>query len=318
MPRGRHAAREGAMSPYTPAMPDAAPRRWPPIIEETVALVVRIRDDRLPQMAASLAYRTLLGMVPMLVVATVVVRGLMAEKFPEFVSNLIENLGLTGLQVVSAGEQVSVGEWVRSLVEKAGEVNLATLGWVGVGVVLFTAIWLVAGIEDSLNQIARSKQTRAWGRRILLYWFLLTAGPLILAALPLVTNRLQGAASSLPQWGWLISLSRSAVGIGLVWMLLWVVYTVVPTTELKARDLVLGALAAAVLIELGRRFLGAYVMHLLSTRGSIYSSLGVAPIFMLWLYFMWLFVLLGVSLASHVDSRRREAANGRAIAARAP
>ncbi len=296
-------------------MSTAAPRRWPRWIEELIALVVRVRDDRLPQMAASLAYRTLLGMVPMLVVATVVVRGLMAEKFPEFVSNLIENLGLTGLQVVSGGEQVSVGEWVRSLVEKAGEVNLATLGWVGVGVVVFTAIWLVAGIEDSLNQIARSGQTRAWTRRILLYWFLLTAGPLILAMLPLITSRLQGAAANLPQWGWLLSLSRASLSVGLIWLLLWVVYTVVPTTELKARDLVLGALAAAVLIELGRRFLSAYVMHLLTTRGSIYSSLGVAPIFMLWLYFMWLFVLLGVSLASHIDSRRRAAANGRATPA---
>lgn len=293
-------------------MPDAAPKRWPPPIEEIIALVVRIRDDHLAQMAASLAYRTLLGMIPMLVVATVVVRGLMAERFPEFVSNLIENLGLQGLAVVSGGEQVSVGEWVRSLVEKAGEVNLSTLGWVGVGVVLFTAIWLVAGVEDSLNQIARSKQSRSWGRRILLYWFLLTAGPLLLALLPLITSKLQGVASTLPQWGWLLSLTRSAASVALMWILLWIVYTVVPTTEVRKRDLMLGAFAAAVLIELGRRFLSAYVMHLLSTRGSLYSSLGVAPIFMLWLYFMWLFVLLGVSLASHIDSRRREAPNGRA------
>jgi len=299
-------------------MPEAAPRPWPAPIREAIELVVRIREDRLPQMAASLAYRTLLGMVPLLVVATIVARGLMAEKFPEFVSDLVENLGLSGMEVVSDGVQVSVGEWVRSLVARAGEVNLTTLGWVGVAVVLFTAIWLVAGVEDSLNQIARSRLTRAWTRRILLYWFLLTAGPLLLAAVPLLTTKLQGLASALPQWSWLLLLARSTVSIGLVWLLLWVVYTVVPTTELKARDLIVGAFAAAVLTEIGRRFLGAYVMHLLSTRGSIYGSLGVAPIFMLWLYFMWLFVLLGVSLASHIDIRRRALASTPAKAPPAP
>ncbi|MBM4112080.1 MAG: YihY/virulence factor BrkB family protein [Phycisphaerae bacterium] len=299
-------------------MPETAKRRWPPFVEEFIALAIRIRDDRLPQMAASLAYRTLLGLIPMLVVATVVVRGLMAEKFPEFVSSLIENLGLQGLDVVSGGEQVSVTEWVRSLIDKAGEVKLATLGWVGVGVVLFTAIWLVAGIEDSLNQIARSRLSRSWGRRILLYWFLLTAGPLILAVLPYLTTQIQGAAAVLPDWTWMLLLIRSAISVALLWLLLWVVYTVVPTTELRKRDLMLGAFAAAVFIELGRRFLTAYVMHLLTTRGSLYSSLGVAPIFMLWLYFMWLFVLLGVSLASHIDVRRRAAASAPATPAPVP
>lgn len=269
-------------------------------------------------MAASLAYRTLLGLVPLLVVATVVARGLMADKFPEFVSDLVENLGLSGLEIVSEGEQISVGEWVRSLVARAGEVNLTTLGWVGVAVVLFTAIWLVAGVEDSMNQIARSRLTRAWTRRILLYWFLLTAGPLLLAAVPLLTTKLQGVANALPQWGWLLMLARTCVSVGLIWLLLWVVYTVVPTTELKARHLVIGAFAAAVLIEAGRRFLAAYVMHLLTTRATIYGSLGVAPIFMLWLYFMWLFVLLGVSLASHIDVRRRALASTKSTSAPAP
>lgn len=286
----------------------APTRPWPLPVQEAIALFVRIRDDRLPQMAASLAYRTLLGMVPVLVVATVVARGLMAEKFPEFVGQIIEALGLTGIEVVSDGKPVALDSWVRSLVAQASNVNLATLSWVSVAIVIITALWLVAGIEDSLNQIARSRNSRTWSRRILLYWFLLTAGPVILAAVPLISARLAAFAEVLPAWEGLLGLAKLGMSIAMTWLLLWVVYTVVPTTELKMRDLLLGALASAVLIELGRRFLGVYVMHVVGGKGSVYSSLGIAPIFMLWLYFMWMFALLGVSLASHVDDRRRAAA----------
>jgi len=296
-------------------MSTAPARTWPRPIEEVIALAVRIRDDRLPQMAASLAYRTLLGMVPVLVVATIVARGLMAENFPVFVGQIIEMLGLQGIEVISDGKPVALDNWVRQLVSQAGTVNLSTLGWVGITVVVVTAIWLVAGVEDSLNQIARSKISRTWARRILLYWFLLTAGPMLLATVPFVTTKLAKASDALPQWLWLIWFAKLTFSIGLTWLLLWVIYTVVPTTELKSRDLVAGALAAALCIEIGRRFLSVYVMHVLTTKGSIYGSLGIAPIFMLWLYFMWLFVLLGVSLASHVDDRRRVAATRRATPA---
>jgi len=301
-------------------MTDATPppRPWPRWIEEIVALVTRVRDDRLPQMAASLAYRTLLGLVPVLVVATVVARGLMAERFPVFVGQIIELLGLQGIEVVSNGQPMALDEWVRELVSRAAEVNLATLGWVGVTFVVVTAIWLVAGVEDSLNQIARSKTSRTWSRRILLYWFLLTAGPMILAAVPFVSTQLMRVSDGLPQWTWFVSVAKVSFSVGLTWLLLWVIYTVVPTTELKMRDLVLGAFAAAICIEVGRRFLGVYVMHVLTSNRSVYGSLGIAPIFMLWLYFMWLFVLVGVSLASHVDDRRRAAAMRRATQARAP
>lgn len=281
-------------------------------------LVTRVRDDRLPQMAASLAYRTLLGLVPVLVVATVVARGLMGENFPVFVGQIIEALGFQGIEVVSNGQPMALDAWVRELIARAGEVNLATLGWVGVTIVLVTAIWLVAGVEDSFNQIARSKLSRTWARRILLYWFLLTAGPMILAAVPFVSTKLMAFSEGLPQWTWLLSLAKVAFSVGLTWLLLWVIYTVVPTTELRKRDLMLGAFVAAVCIELGRRFLGVYVMHVLTSNRSVYGSLGIAPIFMLWLYFMWLFVLLGVSLASHVDDRRRAAAMRRATPAPIP
>jgi len=291
------------------------PSPWPRPIEECIALFVRVRDDRLPQMAASLAYRTLLGLVPVLVVATVVARGLMAENFPVFVGQIIEALGLEGIEVISNGEPMALDEWVRQLVAQAGTVNLATLGWVGVMIVIVTAIWLVAGIEDSLNQIARSKNSRSWSRRIVLYWFLLTAGPVILAAVPFVSTKLASVADALPQWTWLLWVAKVSMSIALTWILLWVIYTVVPTTELKLRDLLLGALAAAVFIELGRRFLGLYFMHIVGSKGSVYGSLGIAPIFMLWLYFMWMFVLVGVSLASHVDDRRRFAATRHATPA---
>ena len=277
--------------------------RLPEPLAFVKTFVDRIQQDRLTQMAASLAYRTLLGLVPVLVVATIAARSIMGSEFPEYVAAVVSSLGFDSIQVVREGGNAALGDWIKELVAQAGGVNLATLGWVGVGVVIFTAIWLVAGIDDSLNQIARAAQGRAWTRRIVLYWFLLTAGPLLIGVVPLVGSKLSKAEELLPAWEWLLWTTRLVFSVGVTWLLLWIVYTVVPTAELRSVELAVGALAAAILIEAGRRFLGAYVMHVFRS-GGLYGSLGVAPVFMLWLYFMWMFVLLGVSIAAHFNQHR--------------
>ena len=58
-----------------------------------------IADD-VPGMASALAYKTLLGLVPILVVVTLVAKTLMGAQFAPFVAGFIGSLGLDSMKIV--------------------------------------------------------------------------------------------------------------------------------------------------------------------------------------------------------------------------
>ena len=81
---------------------------------------------------------------------------------------------------------------------------------------------------------------------------------------------------------------------------MFVVYKWMPNTHVRFRAAGVGALIATVLLEMGKAFLGAYVGNAFSVR-HLYGSLGLIPLFMFWVYAMWLIVLFGLAVASAVQ-----------------
>jgi membrane protein len=51
------------------------------------------------------------------------------------------------------------------------------------------------------------------------------------------------------------------------------------------------------LLEIGKRFMGAYLQHAFSI-SQLYGSLGLVPLFMFWVYLMWLVVLFGLEVSA--------------------
>ncbi len=135
-----------------------------------------LSEDRAPVLAAALSFRTLFGLVPVLVVATVIARSFLKDEFPNFVRNIITELGLAEVSL-GGTEGVSgkdLGSWLEGLVANASSVDLSTLGWVGFVVVAFSAIWVLVTIEEGFNRSYRAPHGRTWLKRLMIYWFLLT------------------------------------------------------------------------------------------------------------------------------------------------
>jgi membrane protein len=65
----------------------------------------------------------------------------------------------------------------------------------------------------------------------------------------------------------------------------------------------IGALTAAILIEAAKNLLGIYTAHAL-TLNKLYGSLGLIPLFMFWMYLMWMFVLLGLEVSAIIQTLR--------------
>ena len=258
-----------------------------------------IAKDRATQMASALAYRTLIGLLPVVIVATLIFKAVAGQNFTQLVKQGLDALGLEEIKIVPPGstqEQVSLSSWLLEIISGASKLDLSGLGIVGASILLFSSIWVVITIEESFNMICRATHGRSWVRRFITYWFALTAGPLLLGALPIVGAYVTKSADMLPNWGWLLWVVRSMWGFFVLWVLLLLVYTAVPSSPPRFRFAAMGALFSSIGLLLGQHFLGVYVNKTLSL-SLIYGSLGLVPVFMFWLYAMWLIVLGGLQAA---------------------
>jgi len=276
-----------------------------------------VSKSQAPAMAANLAFRTLFGLLPVLVVATIVTRAILGDGFDELVSTAVHALGLHTVTVASpdgGAAGVPLGQWIETLARDAANVDLKAIGIVGGLTVLFSAIWTMVAIESSFNAIYRAPSGRPFVRRVLIYWFVITAGPVLFAAIPLAfraAGEFMGADSLVSS---VFARAFSLVG-GFVslWILIAAAYATVPNAKVDLRAAIVGAFVATLLIEIGKRFLGASLAGSFSA-SRLYGSLGLVPLFMLWVYLMWLVILYGLQVAAILQGFAR---NGRSLAAAA-
>ena len=90
-----------------------------------------------------------------------------------------------------------------------------------------------------------------------------------------------------------------------LWALMMAVYLTVPSKAPRIRATAAGAFVSAIGLEASRSFLHFYITRTLSL-SLVYGSLGLVPVFMFWMYMIWLIVLVGLQVAvlwDALDSR---------------
>ncbi len=262
----------------------------------------QLSEDSASTMAAALTYRTLFGVLPMTVVGAGVARAIMGEeRFENFLHDAIEISGLNLVQISDDGGVSTLGSWLSNLVTSGMNVSIAALTWVGVFVLIYSAIALMVNIETCFNVICRSKKGRSWFKRIPTYWFLLTFGPVAAAVGIWADQQVAGIIHEYVGWAWLLLVAQKIWSFLLCWGVLILLFRTIPTVKLGYTPVMIGGAVAAVLLMLGQASLAFYFNHALSLK-QMYGSLGLLPIFMFWLYLMWLIVLLGLQVASILES----------------
>ncbi|MBN1851822.1 MAG: YihY/virulence factor BrkB family protein [Pirellulales bacterium] len=266
----------------------------------------QLKQDNAPQMAAALAFRTLFALIPVLVVSMIVVKATKGtESFLRLVRDLFGSWNLNEIHVIppgnlaagSTGERISLAVWLEKLIGQAAHVNLAAVGWIGVAVIGYAAISLMVTIENSFNAIYRAPEARPWTQRIPLYWFVLTASPVALGITWYLNRYVETWIELFRGWQLLLIFASVAWSVVVGWLVLFAVYILVPNTRVAWKPAMAGALVAALLIEIGKRFLDVYLGHAFSI-SQLYGSLGLVPLFMFWVYLMWLAVLFGLEVCA--------------------
>jgi len=257
-----------------------------------ITLRERFREDRLGVTASSLTFTTLISLVPLFTVALAVF-----SAFPMF-DRLQDTLQqwLVGSMVPETIAR-PVLEYLTQFASKAGQ-----MGWTGALAFLVTALALVLTIDRKLNDIWRVRRSRGLTQRVLVYWAVLTLGPLALALSLTFSTYLLGASRGMVgemRGGtqFLLQLLQFSVVTGGVAAL----YRYVPNTHVRWSHAMLGGVFVATGFEVGKKLLAWYLAEV-PTYSVVYGTFATLPILLVWMYLAWVIVLLGAVVAAYLPS----------------
>lgn len=260
--------------------------------------------DKCAVTAGALTYTSLLSVVPLMAVTFSVLAA-----FPVFQSVTADMQAFVFENFVPAAGAV-VSEHLQSFAQKASQLTVA-----GIVFLMLTAVMLMANIDGALNGIFKVRTKRKVLASFLVYWAVLTLGPLLLGASLVMTSFLvsaplfDDAAATFGGRARLLTLApflAEALAFGLLYM-------VVPNRPIRWWHAFSGGVLAAVLFEAAKRAFAWYVTNF-PTYEAIYGALAAIPIFLIWIYLSWLVVLVGAEFTQTLSKLRYpgQMAEGRA------
>lgn len=259
----------------------------------------RFIQDRCIQRASALGYASLLAIVPLVVLGFSIFTSFQA--FDVVANNVRGAL----LEYMLPTSQHVVEDYLGNIADKAGA--LSVFGIIGL---LFTAVALLNTMEEAFNDIWRITRTRPILAKFVVFWSLLTLSPILIGAsititsyftaLPIIRDVAEGA-SAISQVPFLLPWSISTIAMTSL-------YIVLPNTRIPLRHALIGGMIAGALFESTKLGFAFYITELANYE-KIYGALGTLPVFLIWLYLIWLVVLFGAEVTfclQHPEKSRRQ------------
>ena len=243
--------------------------------------------ERLRLRAAALTYTTILSLVPALAVMFFVFTAF--GDLGDSQTRLKERLA----EFLSVGHQEKVLAFLDQFV-----VSASAIGGIGVIFGLATSLSLLTNIEKAFNDIWGLKQDRSLLRRFQAYWPLLTLGPLLFGVSLTVTatvqrhETVQALAEVVPGGRLVVTLLPAAS----TWIGFTLAYLIIPNTRVGVRHALIGGVVAGTIWEIAKRLFAIYATKAV-TYSTIYGSLSVVPLSVIWIYVSWLVALIGATIA---------------------
>ena len=254
----------------------------------------RASEKRLPQIAASLTYTTVLALVPLLAVVLSLFTAF--PLFSEF-KVALENFLTTSLMPPSVSDTVM--GYLNQFAAKAS--GLTAVGTVFLVVV---SIMLIMTIDGVLNDIWSVEQRRPLRQRILVYWAIVSLGPILAGASLWTTTVLtQQSLGLVGEMSAGLNLLLSVAPVIITGLGFAALFTYVPNREVNWRDALVGGMGTAVVLSLMKWGFALYISNFPSYT-VIYGAFATLPIFLLWIYLSWLGILLGATVAATLPALR--------------
>ncbi len=190
--------------------------------------------------------------------------------------------------------QASIRRTLKGLTEKVTSLDFASLGVIGLIVFIYAAVGLTDSVEADFNLVCESEQQRPLHLRMAIHWSILTIGSGLLAMSLYLADRFVNWVAGEGE-GLVRNTLGHALAFGAGWVLLFLMYALMPNTRIQPRAAIAGSFVAALLWELAKRGFSVYVVAT-QPYANLYGSLGLIPLFLFWIYITWLIVLFGLFL----------------------
>lgn len=257
-------------------------------------------------LAGSLAFFALLSLAPLIVIA-VSVASVLVER------DQVRSALISSLQQFASVEIVSQ---VIQLVDAIDDQQQSGLGAVLAAVVLlFAASRLFLQIEQALNLIwgvehkpvvgNRQRVHRFVQKRLVSFAMVIACGVLLISMLVVqaLLAMLDAAVARVTGVG-LTALGPPLVFLTLLTLLLALMYRVLPDTEVRFREVWVGAGTTAFLVLMGTYLLGLYLTRI--APAWLQGAAGALAAFMVWIYYLAQVFLLGASFTRAWAVRERQ------------
>jgi membrane protein len=271
--------------PWGPAV------RW---MRYPAALVRDWLDGEINIRAMSLAYTTMLSLVPLMVFSFAILKGLGARRELRFIlRQFFRPMGSASTQLTD-----SVMQFV---VNMRGEL----LGSIGLAFLVYTVITTIQKVEGSFNFVWRVVRPRSFGRRFIEYLSVMIVGPILLA----VAIALLGLAEQSPLAQWMHAVAPLAGILGvlsrlapylIVTAVFTFMYSFIPNTHVQFRAALIGGVTAGIIWALVGRVFTTVIVYS-SQMVAVYTGFAIVLTTLIWVYLSWSILLIGAQLAFYLQ-----------------
>lgn len=252
-------------------------------------------DKNLTQVAASLTFTTVLGIVPMLAVILS-----LFTAFPLFADFRVALENFLASNLMPPAVSANIMGYLNEFAAKAS--GLTAIGSLAL---IITSIMLIRTIDDAFNSIWQVEHQRPVRQRILVYWAIISLGPILTGASLWASSIM--AQQSLNYIGELhagMSFILASVPLLLTGLGFTALFMGVPNCRVYWKDALAGGFSTAVVLQLMRTGFAYYLVRFPSYT-IIYGAFATLPIFLLWMYMSWLAVLSGATMAATLPAIRQ-------------
>lgn len=249
--------------------------------------VARMREAQLQEVASSMTLTTLLSLVPLLAVSLAVFAA-----FPSFADTrkALEDAIFNSFLPLQYSEVIM--KYLKLFSDHA-----SGLGAFGLAGLSLTALLMIDKFFVTVNRIFNVRRMRPWTQRAMIYWALLTLGPVCIAlSITFTTQAIRIAAGStevsMPGWVFIIfQLFLQTFGYS-------VLFKLVPNCKVPFAHALIGGFFVAITGQIVKEGFEIYITA--GTLSSIYGAFVAFPVFLLWLYIAWLLVFAGAAVTAAI------------------
>ena len=264
------------------------------LISQVRVIVMALKgfnEDRCVLRASALTYYSLLSFVPVIAMIFGIAKGFGME---QAIDNMLrENMG-THQEIAQ-----NVMEFSHKMLENT---KGGLIAGVGVAVLFWSVIKVLGNIEKSFNAIWGITKDRTLIKKFTEYLAIMVLGPVLLivasSASVLVSSTV---VDIVVQMGFEYLSSGAHLILKVVpyltmWLLLTLIYMVMPNTKVNWKSAFFAAIVAGTSFELLE---WTYVNFQIGVAGynAIYGSFAAIPLFLAWLQLSWLIILFGAELS---------------------